>query len=45
MERQRILGCFEILKIQFLTAVSHTIDLMTVLKDILMGEGSCITGI
>ena len=27
------------------TAVSHTIDLMTVLKAILTGEGSCITGI
>ena len=29
----------------FRTAVSHTIDLMTVLKAILTGEGSCITGI
>ena len=27
------------------TAVSHTIDLMTVLKAILTGEGSGITGI
>ena len=29
----------------FRTAVSHTRDLMTVLKAILTGEGSCITGI
>ena len=44
-QRQRILGCFEILKIQFSYCLSHTTDLMTMWKATLRGEGSCITGI
>ena len=39
-QRQRMLGCFEILKSQFFVP-PFTIDLMTVLKAILTGEGSC----
>ena len=39
-QRQRMLGCFEISKIQYFV-LPFTIDLMTVLKAILTGEGSC----